>query len=166
MNKKILEILNKVKIVLTDVDGVLTNGGVYYTNEGMEIEKFHTRDGMGVELLLKNKIPTIVMADEISKSVQQRAKKIQVTKIYFSNNKKEDRLIEICKYFKLKPEEIAYIGDDLNDVNIMKKVGFIATPNDGMKIVKDISNYICKCKGGEGVLREVADLIIYSKSLK
>jgi 3-deoxy-D-manno-octulosonate 8-phosphate phosphatase (KDO 8-P phosphatase) len=162
LSKKIKEKCLKIKLVLSDVDGVITDGGMYYTESGEEFKKFNTRDGMGVELLQKNKIDTIFITKENSKISRARAKKLN-SQIYFGIENKEKKLKEICKKLNVDPLNIAYIGDDVNDVSIMKLVGFSASPNDGVYEVKKIVNYICENKGGNGAFREFADLIIRNK---
>ena len=154
----------KIKLVICDVDGVLTDGGMYYSSNGDEFKKFNTRDGMAVELLFKNKINVVLMTKENSEIVLNRAKKINVAKTYFGILNKAIKLPEICKKFDVNTEEIAYIGDDVNDLEIMNKIGFSASPKNAVEEVKKISDYVCKLSGGEGVLREIADLIISSKN--
>lgn len=147
-------------MLITDVDGVLTDGGMFYSEKGEMLKKFNTRDGMGVELLRINKIPVVIMTRENSKIVTSRAKKLSINDVLIGIKEKESMLPIICKKFKIKPNNFAYIGDDINDLKIMKQVGLSACPNDGINLIKKNSDYICKSKGGEGVLREVADLII------
>jgi len=156
--------LKKIKLVITDVDGVLTDGGMYYSQEGECMKKFNTKDSMGMELLLQNKIKSILLTRENSKIVKERAKKIKIAELYSNISKKEEMLPEISKKYNVTNVEIAYIGDDINDVEIMKLVGFSATPMDGNFAVKKISNYICNTNGGQGVFREISDLIIQSKN--
>jgi len=153
-----------VKVVITDVDGVLTDGGMFYSTNGEMLKKFNTRDGMGVEILRNNNIPVIIMTREKSKIVISRAKKLLISDVNVGIKKKETLLPKICKKYQINKENIAYIGDDINDLEILKQVGFSASPSDGITIVKKESDYICKSKGGEGVLREVADLIISYKN--
>ena len=105
------------------------------------------------------------MSRENSQIVKQRAKKIKPALTFFGILNKEKLLGKICKKFQITNNEIAYVGDDINDLKIMELVGFSATPNDGIEDVKKIAHYVCKRKGGEGVLREVADLILNSKKL-
>ena len=152
----------KIRLVISDVDGVLTDGGMYYTSNGDVMKKFHTRDGMGVTLLRKHKIPTIIVTKEKTKTVKQWAKKMKIGKLYDGIIQKELIFDQICNKFHVKPEQVAYIGDDVNDIKLLKKVGFSAVPYDAIKEVKNISDYICKVKSGDGVLREVADLILSS----
>ena len=163
MKKELYKKFKKIKLVLTDVDGVLTDGGMYYTTEGDIMKKFHTRDGMGVTLLRKYNIPTILITKEKTKMVKQWAAKMKVEKLYDGIIKKNMILDKVCKTFNLKSDEIAYIGDDVNDVPLLKVVCLAVTPNDGTKEAKSVSHYICKLKGGEGAFREFADLIISTR---
>ncbi|KFM21374.1 3-deoxy-D-manno-octulosonate 8-phosphate phosphatase KdsC protein [Marine Group I thaumarchaeote SCGC AAA799-B03] len=158
--------LNKIKcikVVLTDVDCVLTDGGMYYTENGDVMKKFHTRDGMGVSLLRKNSIPTVIVTKEKTKFVKIWSKKMKVDKLYDGIINKESILPKICSRFNVDSKEIAYIGDDINDVGLMKLVGFSAAPFDAVESVKKLCNYVCSAKGGDGVFREIADLIIKSR---
>jgi len=156
--------LKKIKLVITDVDGVLTDGGMYYNLSGEYMKKFNTRDSMGVELLSKFNVKTIFLTRENSKIVKKRAQKIRIVDLYSNVLNKEKLLPKFLKNYSVKTNEIAYIGDDVNDIEIMKKVGFSATPSDGNFEVKKISDYICKNSGGNGAFREFSDLIIKSKS--
>jgi len=156
--------LKKIKLVITDVDGVLTDGGMYYNSEGEYMKKFNTKDSMGMELLLQNQIKSILLTRENSKIVKERSKKIKIVELYSNILKKEEILPEILEKYHVTNIETAYIGDDVNDIEIMKLVGFSATPLDGNYEVKKISDYICKTNGGQGVFREISDLIIQSKN--
>jgi YrbI family 3-deoxy-D-manno-octulosonate 8-phosphate phosphatase len=153
----------KIRLVITDVDGVLTDGGRYYSDSKEIFKRFHVRDGMGVNLLLRNGVSTVIITKEISKIVNYWAKTMNVSKVYSGSKIKENELDKICKIYKLNPSNIAFIGDDVNDIELMKKVGLSVTPYDGIEQAKKIADYICKSSGGEGVLREVADLILKEK---
>lgn len=155
--------LKKIKLVLTDIDGVLTDGGMYYTDSGEFMKKFNTKDSMGMELLLKHKIKTVFVTRENSKIVKKRVKKISIVDLYSGILDKKNLLTKILIKYNVNSNEIAYIGDDVNDVEIMKSVGFSVTPLDGNHEVKKISDYVCKTKGGQGAFREMSDLIIKSK---
>lgn len=160
----LLQKCKHIKIVLTDVDGVLTNGGMYYSANGDIMKKFHTRDGMGVNILKRIDIKTIIVTKEQTKIVRQWAKKMNVAKVYDGVVEKELVIDKICKLYKIKPVNIAFIGDDVNDVSLLEKVGLSATPNDGIDSVKKICNYICKNNGGNAAFREIVDLIVSSKN--
>mgnify|MGYP001357750490 CR=1 FL=1 len=164
MSLEIEEKMKKVKLVITDVDGVLTDGGMYYNKEGEYMKKFNTKDSMGMELLSKIGIKTILMTREDSMIVRERVKKIKIVDLYSGVMKKEDLIDEITEKYNVRNDEIAYIGDDVNDIEIMKKIGFSVTPSDGNYAVRNISDHICKNEGGKGVFREIADLIIKSNS--
>ena len=152
--------LKKIRLVITDVDGVLTDGGIFYSKNGEFLKKFNTRDSMGMELLLNCGIKTVMLTRENSEIVKKRAKKIKIAELYSNVADKKSILPKILKNYNVRIDEIAYIGDDINDLEIMRSIGFAATPNDGNTEVKKISNYICKMKGGEGAFREIADLIL------
>ena len=164
MNTILRNKCRNISIVLTDVDCVLTDGGMYYTENGDIMKKFHTRDGMGVSLLRKKKISTIIITKEKTKFVKKWAKNMNVEKLYDGIQKKEDLVIKICNKYNVTLQELAYIGDDVNDLELLKKVGLSATPADGITDAKKICNYICKSKGGEGAFRELADLILETKA--
>ena len=163
MNSKIKNKILKLKVVLTDVDGVLTDGGMYYSNKGDVMKKFHTRDGMGVTLLCKEGIPTIIVTKEKTEIVRQWAKRMKIKEVFDGVKNKELILDKVCKKYKVTSNEIAYIGDDVNDVGLLKKVGLSVCPKDGINQVKEICDYICKSEGGKGAFRELSDLILNTK---
>ena len=149
-----------IKILLTDVDCVLTDGGMYYTSNGDVMKKFHTRDGMGVNMLRRKGIPTIIVTKEKTQMVKKWAKKMNIEYVYDGIQQKETIIKIISKKYNVKPSEIGYIGDDVNDIELLKIVGFSATPNDGILEAQKIVHYICKKNGGGGAFREVADIIL------
>ena len=163
MKKKILEKLKKIRLLISDVDGVLTDGGMYYSEKGEILKKFNAKDGMGVEILLRSKVKTILLTRENSSIVKKRGAKIKAAATYIGTFNKELHLHKICKKFQVSPAEIAYIGDDLNDLEIMKLVGFAAMPSDGIKDLRKIVDYVCRNNGGNGAFREIADLIVLSR---
>ena len=163
MKKLLLSKIKKIEILLTDVDCVLTDCGMYYDKRGDSMKKFHARDGMAVTLLRKKRIPTIIVTKEKTIIVRKWAKRMKVYKTYDGIIDKVSILSKICKIFNVKSEQIAYIGDDVNDLELLKSVGFSAVPNDAISEAKIIADYVCKTNGGNGVLREIADLVISVK---
>ena len=164
-NLHLKEKLEKIKIVLTDNDGVLTDTGVYFSKNGEEFKRFSIRDGMGIERLRKYAgVETIIITGEESGSVRARAEKLKIKEYYLGVKKKEEVLSEIMRKNSVTPDEIAFVGDDSNDFEIMKLIGFKATPADGMSFIKEICDYVCDNKGGNGAFREVAELIIAFKT--
>ena len=160
---KIQNKIKKIEIILTDVDGVLTDGGRYYSEKGESLKKFHVRDGMGVNILLRNGINTIIVTKENSKITKKWAKDMNVTKVISGSLKKENELLKICKTFNLTPIQVAYIGDDVNDLGLLKKVGFSATTNDADNMIKEHVDYVCTKDGGNGAFREISDMIFKEK---
>ena len=163
MNQKMRKRIKKIKLIATDVDGVLTDGGMYYSSKGDVLKKFHARDGMAVSILKKNTIPTVIITKEKNQIVKKWSSKMNIDKLFDGVKNKEKVVSKLCKSYGLSENNIAYIGDDVNDLEILKKTGFAATPKDGNLEVKKIVDYICKNRGGEGVLREICDLIISIK---
>ncbi len=155
----------KIKIVLTDVDGVLTDGGMYYTASGDSMKKFHARDGMGVTLLKKRGIPTIIVTKESNKIIRQWAKKMNIAKLYDGILDKSLIIKIVCKTYNVTTEQICYIGDDVNDLNLLKKVGFSASPNDAIMEARKISDFKCKNNGGCAAFRELVDFIIKTQNI-
>jgi len=160
---KIQNKIKKIEIILTDVDGVLTDGGRYYSEKGELLKKFHVRDGMGINILLRNGIKTIIVTKENSRITKKWAKDMNVTKVISGSLKKENELPKICKTFNLSPTQIAYIGDDVNDIGLLKKVGFSATTNDADNMIKEHVDYVCTKDGGNGAFREISDMIFKEK---
>ena len=160
-NLQLKEKIERIKLVLTDNDGVLTDTGVYFSSKGEEFKRFSIRDGMGIERLRKYAgIETIIITGEESGSVKARAEKLKIKEYYLGVKKKSELLAEIVKKNKITPEQVAFIGDDSNDFNIMNLVGFRATPSDGMSFIKEICDYVCENKAGNGAFRELAELIL------
>jgi len=158
--KEITSKIKKIKIVLSDIDGVLTDGGMYYTEDGMVMKKFFVKDGMGTTLLKKAGLLTGVISTDVSLINKTRAERLKMDFLYLGIWEKDKTLDEICEQTKLSPENIAFIGDDVNDLQILQKVGFAACPVDAVDEVKKIVHYKCKNKGGKGAFREVVDLIL------
>jgi len=155
----------KIKLLLTDSDGVLTDNGVFYSEEGEKMKRFSIRDGMGAERLRKLcNIETGIITGETSPSVRKRAEKLGITELHLGIKDKRTALKGILERKSLTRDEIAYIGDDVNDTEIMEDSGFTACPGDGMPQVKKIVDYICENKGGYGAFREFAELIISSRN--
>lgn len=161
--KSIVEKCKKIKMVITDVDGVLTDGGRYYDSKGEKLKKFHTHDGMGINLLLRNEIPTIILTKEKSLIVKKWSKDMNVTSLFWGAIQKELELVKIIKKFSVKKSEIAFIGDDVNDLDVIKQVGLSACPADANPNIIFYVDYICMKDGGSGCFREVADMILSVK---
>lgn len=165
LNKKKNSSLNNIsniKLLLTDVDGVLTDAGMYYSEQGDELKKFNTKDGKGIELLKKSGIKVGIITSEDTQIVANRAKKLNVNFLY-QGKKDEGKLYAasmICNELKIDLSEVAYIGDDVNDLAVLGAVGFSACPADAIHHVRQKVDYVCERNGGSGCVREVAELIL------
>ncbi len=152
--------IGKIKLVISDVDGVLTDGGLYYSKEGLNIKKFNVKDGMGVLRLREMGIMNAIITTAKSDLMRKRAEALKLDYYFEGVWDKETKLLEICKAENLLPENIAFIGDDVNDLTIIDVAGFTAAPIDAVDEVKNSVDIILSKKGGEGVFREFAELII------
>jgi YrbI family 3-deoxy-D-manno-octulosonate 8-phosphate phosphatase len=154
------EKISKIKIVLTDIDGVLTDGGLYYNDDGIVMKKFFVKDGMGAVLLKEKGIEVGIVTSDNSDIALARGKRLKLDLVYNSARDKKEIMNEVCFVRNLEPENIAFIGDDVNDLGILQMAGLSACPNDAIEEVKDIVDYVCKKDGGQGAFRELANMII------
>jgi len=167
-------VLNKqaqkeIKLFLSDVDGVLTDGGMYYSENSDELKKFNTRDGMAFELLRNAGIKTGIITSENTKIVENRAKKLKIDYLYQGKREggKLSAAKEICEKEGFSLSETAYIGDDINCIELLSAVGLAACPTDAADKVKSIPNIIILSKkGGEGAVREFSNLVLTSNNEK
>ena len=155
-----LSVLRGIKLFATDVDGVLTDGGMYYAESGDEWKKFNTRDGMGIKLLQRAGIITAIVTQERTKLVARRAEKLAIPELHQGVMEKLSLVRDMSARYGLTLNQVAYIGDDINDLETLKAVGFSATPADGMPQIAAAVDYICKKKGGEGAVRELTEMIL------
>jgi 3-deoxy-D-manno-octulosonate 8-phosphate phosphatase (KDO 8-P phosphatase) len=153
-------ILKRIRLFATDVDGVLTDAGMYYSESGEELKKFNTRDGMGIKLLQRAGIVTAIVTQERTKLVARRGEKLMIPEVHQGVMDKLALVREMVERLGLSMEEVAYIGDDVNDVTTLEAVGFSATPADGMPQAAAVVDYVCAKKGGEGAVREIIEMIL------
>ncbi len=149
-----------VKLFVMDVDGVLTDGKIIYDSEGREIKQFHVHDGLGIKLLRNVGIKTAIITSRDSFPVEKRARELKIDFLYQGIKDKLTVLDKIREKLFLGYEEILYIGDDLVDLPVLKKVGFPISVPSAPDIVKRICIYITEKNGGEGAVREAAELIL------
>lgn len=152
-----------IKMLLTDCDGCMTDGGMYYSEKGDELKKFNTKDGMGFALLREQGIVTGIITGENVELNRRRAEKLKLDILEAGCKDKLTALKRICSDYGIKLDNVCYIGDDVNDIDILKVVGFGCAPSDAVSQVKRIAKYVTKAKGGEGVIREVASLVLDRK---
>ncbi|TAL71138.1 MAG: HAD-IIIA family hydrolase [Bacteroidetes bacterium] len=151
-------------MLVMDVDGTLTNAKVYYSGNGEELKEFSIRDGMGIVLLKIAGIIPAIITSENSKIVSARAAKLKIRNIVLGSRNKKKDLIDLSGKLKLSLENVAYIGDDVNDLHAIEISGVSACPSDAIESVKKKVNYVCKNSGGNGAVREFIDRILKSQN--
>ncbi|MCI0512179.1 acylneuraminate cytidylyltransferase [candidate division KSB1 bacterium] len=154
------EKLKKVKMLVMDVDGVLTNGAMYYTEHGDELKKFNTRDGMGLDLIRQLGIKTAIITAENTKLVERRAHKLKIDYVFQGIKDKVAGMDALLNQSRLQYADVAYIGDDVNDREVLRRIGVPIAVADADASVKKLALYITSKIGGDGAVREICDLII------
>ena len=152
-----------IRLMLTDNDGVLTDSGVYYSERGEEFKRYSIRDGMGVERLAAAGIVTGIMTGENSPNLVRRAEKLKIELLYLGVKNKLSRLQDVLDDTGFDTSQLAYMGDDVNDLAIMESIaarGLTACPGDATGFVRPVSHYICSASGGDGAFREFAEKLI------
>lgn len=153
-----------IQLLLTDCDGVLTDAGVYYSVHGETMKRFSMRDGMAVERLRELvDVEVGIVTGENSQIVAARADKLRIRHLYLGVKNKSALLQEILNSTGLAPEEVAFIGDDVNDESVLRMVGLSACPSDALPVICDLADYCCRLPGGHGAFREFAEFIIAAK---
>lgn len=150
----------KPKLVLTDIDGVWTDGGMYYDQTGNEWKKFHTYDSAGVLFCHQLNIPVGIITGEETEIVRRRAEKLKVDYLFQGISNKLDVANKICAKLNISLDDVAFIGDDLNDIDLLRNVGISAAPSSAPSYVKNIVSFITEKKGGEGAFREFVERIL------
>ena len=154
-----------IKLVITDIDGVWTDGGMYYDNMGNEFKKFNTSDSAGVRFLEINKITLAIITGEKTNIVSRRAKKLNIKHIKQGSKNKLFDAMTLMNELNVLPEETAYIGDDILDIKLLKSVGFSGCPNNSPDYIKSICKWVGKKNGGEGAFREFIEYILNENNL-
>ncbi|MDH5608190.1 MAG: HAD-IIIA family hydrolase [Cyclobacteriaceae bacterium] len=153
-----MDIRKEIKLLVLDVDGTMTDGGIYITEKGEQFKKFHARDGLGIRMAIKQGIEVGIISHSLSTAmVDTRARMLGMNYYYIGQRPKLEVLDEWLAELKLSYQEVAFIGDDLNDLDIIEKAGFTACPADGAAKVKSKVDVVLSLKGGEGCVREFVD---------
>src|SRR5262245_23599951 len=156
----VLEKARDIRLVLTDCDGVLTDAGIYYSRRGPELMRFSRRDGMGVERLRAAGIETGVISREDSPITARRAKALNFEEVHFGIREKLPIIERLAAARGLSLSQVAYLGDDVNDLAALRAIGLSGCPADAEPMVQEIVDYICTQRGGCGAFREVAELVL------
>jgi 3-deoxy-D-manno-octulosonate 8-phosphate phosphatase (KDO 8-P phosphatase) len=148
-----------IKLLVLDIDGVLTDGGMYYAEDGNEYKKFNSKDGLAIRRLIKKGVQVAFLSNGINaKLITNRAKLLGVQKVYVGTEEKETVLNKWLKELNITYKNIAYVGDDLNDLAVIKKAGFSACPSDAIENIRQKVSVVLSRKGGDACVRELIDL--------
>ena len=160
MSPDVRERARKIKLVAMDVDGVLTDAGMYYTETGDELKKFNTRDGMGVALVRQAGLKTAILTSESTEIVKRRGAKLHIDHVYIGVRDKLTQMNALLAEIGLTLDEVAYIGDDVNDYELLAHVGLAAAVKDASRLPRSVAHLITEAKGGEGAVRELCEIIL------
>ena len=159
-NLELKAIASKIKLVAFDVDGVMTDGSLTFLEDGREIKTYNAKDGLGVVMLGKAGLITSIITARDNNVVKVRAGQIDIKELYMGQKNKVLALQELCKKYKLDLSQVAYMGDDLPDICVLREVALKCCPQDAVKQVKQECNFVSNFGGGKGAVRELCDFIL------
>lgn len=165
MNTEINEKAKKIKLLILDVDGVMTDGSIILDNDGNEYKRFHVRDGHGIKMLQRAGIVVGIITGRKSKVVEIRARELGIEEVYQRIFQKSAVYEELLKKYKCTDENAAFMGDDIVDQELLKRAGLTAAPSDAEEEVKELADLVMKRGGGRGAVREFTDLILKASGL-
>ncbi|MBI1883884.1 MAG: HAD hydrolase family protein [Chlamydiae bacterium] len=166
MKKQTLSVLlRNIKALALDVDGVLTDGVIYLDGDGKEFKTFHALDGLGIVLAKRAGLKTVFISARESKALLLRAKELGVDALYQNRLEKGEAFEDLLRNFRLQPEEVCYVGDDLIDISILKRVGFSVAVQNAVSEVKRVASYVTQSCGGRGAVREVVEKILKAQGV-
>ena len=160
---EVLKLASKIRMVLFDVDGVLTDGRLFFSDSGDETKSFHSRDGLGINLLQESGVGVGIITARQSKLVAHRARDLNIQHLYQGRKEKFPAYLELCENLQLSADEVAFVGDDVVDLPIMLNVGLAVTVPQGHHIVKERSHWTTPHEAGAGAARDVCELIMHAQ---
>lgn len=160
-----VEKLKKIRLVVLDVDGTISDGGIYLDRHDNELKKFNCKEGMGISLLLKAGIAVALLTGRVSPLTERRARELHIPYVLQGQMEKEPALLKLIADCGLTEEEVAVLGDDINDLPLFNHSGVSACPSDGYHYMKTIATIVLTSKGGRGATRELSDLILMAQGL-
>jgi 3-deoxy-D-manno-octulosonate 8-phosphate phosphatase (KDO 8-P phosphatase) len=164
--KKLNQIARSIVLFVSDVDGVLTDAGMYYSAQGDVMKKFNTHDGMGLDLWQKAGFESCLMTQENSEIVLRRGEKLRIPTVLIGVKDKGSAMRKLMSTRGLRRNQVGYIGDDLNDLPAFGEAGLRLAPADAVPAVRRRADYVCRVKGGDGAVRECLDWILAAKGLR
>lgn len=160
MEGRVLERALKIKLLLVDVDAVLTDGRIVFGDYGDELKFFDVQDGHGLVMMKRAGVPVVILSGRKSRVNERRAKDVQVTKVYQNVRDKGKVYKDILKKFKVAQDEVCYVGDDLVDIPVLKRCGLAVAVENAVPEAKEVAHYVTARSGGRGAVREVCDLLL------
>jgi 3-deoxy-D-manno-octulosonate 8-phosphate phosphatase (KDO 8-P phosphatase) len=164
MEKNIVEKLKKIKMLILDVDGVMTDGKIIMDSEGREMKNFHVRDGHGLVMIQRHGIRVAILTGRTSLVVEHRARDLKIQEVYQGALNKKEVFAQILEKNDLTSEEIAYMGDDIVDIPVLKNVGFSVAVADALDLVKKCVDYVTVNRGGQGAVREICEMLLTAQN--
>jgi 3-deoxy-D-manno-octulosonate 8-phosphate phosphatase (KDO 8-P phosphatase) len=155
----------KIRLIIFDVDGVLTDGKLYFTNEGQEFKNFHAQDGLGMVDLKSTGIEIGIITKRITPIVEHRMKELNITHVYQTKEDKRKPYKILINQLALTEDQVAYVGDDLSDLPLIRSSGIGVAVNNALPLVKQYADYVTEKNGGEGAAREICDKILEAQGL-
>ncbi|MBM4140685.1 MAG: 3-deoxy-manno-octulosonate-8-phosphatase KdsC [Nitrospira sp.] len=163
--KELTKIAQGIRLLILDVDGVLTDGSIILDNEGNEFKSFHVRDGHGIKMLIRAGIHVAIITGRYSKVVERRSHELGITEVYQKSHDKRIAYRQLIEKYSIGEKEVAYIGDDIVDIPLLKRSGFPVVVADADDEVKAVAAMITKNRGGKGAVREICDFLLKAKGL-
>jgi 3-deoxy-D-manno-octulosonate 8-phosphate phosphatase (KDO 8-P phosphatase) len=163
--KKLSSLAKKIKLLILDVDGVLTDGKLYFSATGDTLKTFNAQDGLGIKMLLRSGTQVAIITGRDSEIVTQRARELGINTVYQGQIQKLTALHHCCQELMVPLKHVAYMGDDINDIPVLREVGLRLAPANAMPEVKKIAHYSSQRNGGDGAVREICDLILQAQNL-
>lgn len=156
--------LREIKLVSLDVDGVLTDGGLYFADDGLTLRKFNVKDGLGIKRIMSAGIEVVVISSGPQEAIRRRMESLGILRVFTGVPDKTETLSRVCGELGVEYAEVLHMGDDLNDLPVMSLVGCPIAPPDAVSEVRDCAIYLTTQKGGAGAVREICDMIIRARS--
>lgn len=156
--------LASLRILSLDTDGVLTDGGLYYTETGAEMRKFNVKDGLGIKLAMEAGVAVTIITASKTEAIAHRARVLGIEHVYLATEKKLEKLTALADEMGVPMSAIAHVGDDMNDLPLLEAVGCPMTVADAIDAAKDVACYVTKLNGGQGAVREICDMIVAAKN--
>jgi 3-deoxy-D-manno-octulosonate 8-phosphate phosphatase (KDO 8-P phosphatase) len=159
----LLNLAKLIKLVAFDVDGVMTDGGLYLSDSGNEFKRFNTLDGLGIKLLKASGVEVAIITGRQSKCVEHRARNLGIEHVYQGVEHKLNAMNDLLDRLKLTRDAAAYMGDDVVDLTVLRNVGLAISVPDAPQLVREHANYITQRRGGQGAVREACELIMHAQ---